>query len=236
MRLKEKKDTCGWDKETVRYATQNRKHIYKVFKNSLRTSPQLLSSDTLDDIWGEFMERLYKSPDYDPKAADKGITLDGYVGKKAQHCALTHINKLYKDNSFISHFTEISTEDDETLSLLDIIADPKAEEAYKFSTCALIEILKSIEPYRYIYGVDLFLFLYIRLQGLDEEKVQQIFETLDIASSQITMIKNQMLASPRIKPVIEEISAAGDSALKTLSAFIYDKRGVDKCIYYIVHN
>ena len=238
MLFREQPTTNGWDKEIVRYTMAHEDAVRKVIQHTLARSPQVTSNDTIDEIMAEMYKKLYTISDFNQDTAAllseknrKRITLESYVGTIAKRCAQSHIAKLYEDNRASAN-KEIYVNEDETLDIMDILSDNKAEIDYNRSTCVLDSQLKLMEPYRYAYGMDFFLYLYIRLHGLEENKSQSILELFSIFPCHVTTLHNGVKNSTKVKNRIQELAAASNM-LAILGKYIYNKDGVDRVIQHI---
>lgn len=236
MYLKEQTDNIGWNKKIVEYVLNHEKEIIRIIKGVALKSPQVLHNDYIEEVLAELRLKLYTVADYDEKIAaersvgTKIITLESYVGQIAKMITKAYISRKYSDFQNIVYKEIKVGEYEEPLSLLDSVPDNKAQEDFEVRTCTLNAQLKLSEPYRYAYGIDLFLFFYIKLHYLEANQTQWLLKTLDISPARVSAFYDNIKNNIHFKFLIEELANARESALKYLGDYIYDKAGIDHLI------
>lgn len=235
----------GWDKETFDYLANNMPKIHRwIVKASYSKNgnhPIKLNTADKEDIISELTTYLYYSEDYNPIKAcerskgEKELGIEGYMYNCVKNCTKRYISKMYNINCNLVKETTIS-QDDREVSLLDSIVDQHAIEDFDKIGYKIDDICRSYECYRYVYGADIFLLLYIKLLTLHhEEKYQDILYTLGISKADLGSIKKKDNGNEIFMAMVKCISICGiDLALPILEKYVYNAQQIKKAVKALI--
>lgn len=239
MNLKESTSTEGWDKLTVQYATSHRSTLVRIVKKMFAKAPRTVSSDSVDEVIQQSLQKMYLRADYSEKVArekaDPGkppISLENYVGSIVKHTAQSYLASAFEEQGQ-KICTEVETPDGDIVSVMDILPDKAAEEAYSIRINTLKEQLKLLEPHRYRYGLDLYLLLYIASYGLTGTQNEELYRLLNLPSIKRTKLKEAVRNNDRFKMVVSEVAHSEGVAPKLIGKYIHARDSVDRLIEYV---
>ncbi|MEM4385952.1 MAG: hypothetical protein QXD03_05335 [Candidatus Anstonellales archaeon] len=173
-------DSGSWDKSTIEYVLSNENKVKEVIRSIALKRACKIHAEEIEDVYGELLLYLYKCDDYDINKAisnnGKVISLQNYVSSCAKYCLLRYLS--LKESVVDSNITN---EDGESISLLDLVSDGWSEDDIQRDKLSISDVLDMYKSYRYYNGIDLYSVLYIKLLAVKSnkgDKVNIIFNIL----------------------------------------------------------
>lgn len=197
MRLKETEaDTKSWNKATIRYVLTNRERLLGLITIYLR---MLKNTQTHpDDILDLLLDGLYEKPDYVPQIGKQGqeIGIDVYINKYIKElCSIESKRNLKEASHYVPNYKKTEDSDVEQ-NVLDNVPDINGHKGIDKVGKDIESALIELEPKRYMYGFDLYDFLYIKLLGdrlrKPIEEQNQLLDLLDIPLKQVTKARYEV--------------------------------------------
>lgn len=220
----------SWDKETIRYVIKNKSRVMKSIKSLAKsiTKSNIQSVDA-EDIYSEVLEYLYSCEDYSLcKAVDFGsngtiISIDGYVHICIKNCVKRHITNAYRIEKPLVHGFN-SAGDDRELDPFYNIEDESASRVFDDIVYNLESFCKQYECYRYKYGIDIFMLLYVRLLTYEQGKeiYHNILEILGINRREISVAEKISAYEDVFTTLSRCVAIIGvEKAIKIVSKYVY---------------
>ncbi len=200
-----------WEKQTVKYLIDNKNKVMRLLNHTAKKINHFTFADA-EDTYVEALLYFREAPDYDisiaiSRARDgKTLTLENYVNACIKCVLNRQISKIFKRNNELTNV--IFDNEGKEESIFSILLDVNSTEPIENIGTDIKIDLDSIEYKRYIFGVDLFQLLYIRLLSIDiaETKYRSILEALGITKQVLKDLEVHLLADEDIMQVIKAIS------------------------------
>lgn len=162
----------AFNKETVQCYIAHYQEILDYMQKLARNSVEG------DILMSELLMYLMKASDYEMFYDGKDISMKGYFKKCITYTIKRYRDTQRKEGAYMSD--NIITYEDEEVEVMDTVASDIFVESQ-----VIDEIdLDSIESYRYKYGTDLFMYMYIKIRcGKDNvlaKNVMQVYKIDDI--------------------------------------------------------
>ena len=162
----------GFNKETIQCYIEHYQEILGYMQRMARNSYEG------DILMSELLIYLMKASDYEMFYDGKDISMKGYFKKCITYTIKRYRDAQRKEGAYMSD--NIITYEDEEVEVMDTVASDILVENQ-----IVDEIdLDSIDSYRYKYGTDLFMYMYIKIRcGKDNvlaKNVMQVYKIDDI--------------------------------------------------------
>lgn len=223
-------DEWAWEKSTIHYTIDNQMKI-KNFINKLGKGR--ITVHEVEDIYSDFLIYLYNKEDYDPTrvgANGTNVTLEGYVCYSIKKFVESYIYRKIKS---INNEKVIVIKDDD-LDILDIVGDPRIGEDYEeilYNDIELQVLLENIQYKRYMYGLDIFKILFIKLVTLDidKEDAEAIFTALGVESKDLQKFYRRITKDPEVMELVRVLAIDKDAKRK-LEKMVYGANTIKRTI------
>lgn len=240
--LSDGEDVKGWDKQTVRYCTNNERKVKAIIKSCLnKIIPSLrVQSYFIEDIYSEVVQFFYNVSDYDLEKASNGanpdriVSFEEYLSSSVKNCVKRAVTNEFKRTGNL--VTDIYIDENKEASVLDILPDEKDESRFDAVVNDIDSMLESLECYRYRFGVDIYQFWYIMLlMGLEEKSSKKkeyevVFEALGVGSAGL----KQMISSsemPIMSDMAEVVMRTGEKeVIESLERYVYGAASIKRVV------
>lgn len=235
--LKEEENlTEGWSKDTIDYAVNNKRKIYKAIRGVAKSKGKILPNADVEDIYQTVLDYLYRCDDYKIEKAytDKAfVSLEGYVHTCTKYCVIRYVTDMYTDEK--NKISE-NTYDDEgkELSIFDTIADKKADINCDDMGMTLRKVCKQFESYRYGFGPDIFMLWFIRLETIlyhKEDRYKDILTILGVTKKELSDIERRTCTDGAMLSIAKAVSVIGvKESINVLKDFTYSYKNIEAVV------
>lgn len=235
--LKEEENlTEGWSKDTIDYAIENKRKLFKAIRGVAKSKGRTLLNTDIEDIYQTVLNYLYRCDDYKLEKAytDKTlVSLEGYVHTCAKYCAIRYVTDAYAEERI--RMSDITFDDEgKELSIFDTIADEKSNITCDDIGYDLREICKQFESHRYGFGPDIFMLWFIRLQTIihhKEDRYKDILNILGVSRKELNEIERKTYSDGAMLSIAKAVSIVGiNEAIKVLRDFTYSYKNIEAVV------
>lgn len=235
----EDSDEDKWNKATIAYINRNSKKLINIINNIMGNKGKNQSRESFNkspyDILQDVIQYFYNKPDYDPfiaidcsiaKGSPTIMDLPSYVESITRRYIQRYNDQAQKDQR-----TRVENlfynEDGEEISLIDTTQDSEAESMFDRVIADIDSQLRLLEYKRYLYGVDIYLFLYsFVLLGAD--RFRDILSIYGIDQKGLSVFKEKIKKDIEVMDILKEIQLRSDANslgifLRKIEPYIYGK-------------
>lgn len=221
----------GWDKSTVDFIIKNRSKVYRQIKGIAKKYRRDVQQADVEDMYMDILQYIYHASDYDINKAYENsgdnsvLSLEGYLNVCINLCVLRFCVSLNEIDKYVVH-DRVLKDGEFEFSLLDNATDKDSLERIEQVMYDLDELCKSTEPFRYKYGVDIYMVWFIRLLSLgesDSKSYQSVLSLLGVSKKDLSIIKKASSDDEDImSSFARAISIIGvDRAIPIIRKYVY---------------
>lgn len=218
----------GFNKASVRYAVDKSSLVRKVIANTIitRRHTSAVSNEEVDDVYEELIMYLATHEDYNPNRIAEGniepIPIKAFVNKIADFCTRQYLRECQRINARLVR-NEAAEE------IINMTPDRGQEEDLDIAEIANMEsYIEALEGNRYKYKaeLDLYAFLYIRLQSFDwgYDRQEQLFRIFGTTKKEMDELAKKACKDEKIQDLKIMMLDYRDEFIKHLRKHVY---GVD---------
>jgi hypothetical protein len=232
-RMVDIEDKDVWNKSTVQYVVNNAWEIRgKIIGNARKRGWKTTVED--DILYSEVLQYVIKYDDYSYEKARELARLEGsktvislpaYVNSAIRYVVCRYI----QERSTEANRVVASSTADNEVDILDLIADSCTDREYEDIECSLEDALKLLEHKRYIYGIDMYVFLYLKIK-IRSENLEHVFEVLEINTGSKALSMMARKDADIIYVLSKCISSTREEILKEIRKYIYGADILDRAI------
>ena len=220
-------DVEGWEKRTIAYVMSHEQSVKRFIRGIGKMYGKSgLQTQDVDDVYSSVLERLYNNKDYDVYIALESskpgelLSFEGYVNGWIRNEIKRFIEEQYKWNSTYKGQSGVQTTDGESSKIFDDIVDKEVEVGVDSLEYSIEDVCRGIEPYRYKFGVDIYLLVYVRMLS-NEEEFRTVLEALGIGKYDLDKF-DYNLEDSMIVALLKSIANSDKSyAIDVLEHYVY---------------
>lgn len=231
----------SWEKKTIQYVLQNKAWAHRVIRYHIWKITNNIRMDT-EEVYSDVLLYLSKAKDYEDGMISpyngEIVSLESYVSALIRCCAKRYITETHKREKYIIKQQTIEDNEGHEKNIIETVSDKKSLECFEEAGFNLSNHIKHMEHLRYKYKHDIFMFLYVSLLTIDNNKINNsdyldILDVLGISKRELKQLEEACRKDENVRQLLRALSKySNKEAVEILEKYVYGsnmiKKGIEK--------